>query len=168
MQLNIDGELQINGNSESGITFTRHQASRWNYLYFRSGSTGFLSYTNVEFAESGIFIRSAGPEVDTCTLQNNTQGYYGYSNATSSIHDCMITNNDYGIRLRSGSNPVINQNCIEQNCWGVYNAGISSVNAENNFWGDATGPRHISNPDGRGDFVSDWVDFDPWLTFCPL
>ena len=168
--LNIYGELQTNGTSESGITFTRDQASRWNCLYFRPGSTGRLSYTNVEFASSGIYVSGAGPEVDTCTLQNDTDGYYGYSSATSLIHDCLITNNDCGIRLRSGSNPVINQNCIEQNCsWGVYNnAGTFSVNAENNFWGDATGPRYVTNPDGRGDFVSEWVDFDPWLTFCPL
>ena len=168
--LNIYGELQTNGTSESGITFTRHQASRWSYLYFRSGSTGALYETNMEFADHGIYVSGASPEVDSCTLQNNTHGYYGYSNATSSIHDCLITNNDYGIRLRSGSNPVINQNCIEQNrSWGVHNADDShTVDAEDNFWGDSTGPRHVSNPGGRGDFVSDYVDFDPWLDSCPL
>ena len=167
--LNIYGELQTNGTSDNVITFTRDQASRWNYLYFRSGSTGALYETDVEFANSGVYVSGASPEVDSCRLQNNTQGYYGYSSATSLIHNCLITSNNYGIRLGGASNPIMNQNCIEQNYnWGVYNASSFYVDAENNFWGDAAGPRHATNPDGRGDFVSDWVDFDPWLTFCDL
>jgi hypothetical protein len=170
--LSIYGELQANGTSENGITFTRDHASRWDSLYFRAGSSGALSHTNVEFAASGIYVNGAAyqdPEVDRCILQNNTQGYYGYSNATSLIHDCLITNNDYGIRLQSGSMPGINNNSIKQNCsWGVHNANLPIIDAEDNFWGDATGPRHDSNPDGRGDFVSDLVDFDPWLPSDPL
>jgi hypothetical protein len=39
------------------------------------------------------------------------------------------------------------------------------TNAEYNWWGDATGPYHpFLNPGGLGDSVSDFVDFDPWLT----
>ena len=38
------------------------------------------------------------------------------------------------------------------------------VDAESNWWGDATGPYHpTANPGGLGDSVSDYVDFDPWL-----
>ena len=34
-----------------------------------------------------------------------------------------------------------------------------------NWWGDSTGPYHPTlNPDGLGDTVSDYVDFNPWLT----
>jgi len=39
----------------------------------------------------------------------------------------------------------------------------SPLNAENNWWGNATGPTHAGNPGGTGDAVSDNVDFDPWL-----
>jgi hypothetical protein len=53
--------------------------------------------------------------------------------------------------------------------WGIYNDDSDvTVSAEDNFWGDADGPRHSTNPAGRGDFVSDYVDFDPWLASCPL
>ena len=39
------------------------------------------------------------------------------------------------------------------------------VSADSNWWGDATGPYHpTANPTGLGDSVSDYVDFDPWLT----
>jgi hypothetical protein len=167
--LYIYGDVQANGTSENTITFTRDQALRWGTLIFYSGSTGLLSNTTVEFAGNGIDVRDAAPEVANCTLQNNTRGYYGYSNATSSVHDCLIANNDYGIDLRSGAVPEINQNCIQQNkSWGLQNQTVNVVDAEDNFWGEASGPRHSSNPGGQGDFVSDLVDFDPWLTSCPL
>ena len=52
---------------------------------------------------------------------------------------------------------------------GMENQTGTIVDAENNWWGDASGPYHPDlNPDGLGDAVSDNVDFDPWLTaFCP-
>ena len=43
-----------------------------------------------------------------------------------------------------------------------------TVDAEDNYWGDASGPRHVSNPGAKGDFVSDYVDFNPWLVSDPL
>jgi len=46
-----------------------------------------------------------------------------------------------------------------------------TVHAENNWWGDASGPTHAGNPGGSGDTVSDNVDYDPWLLmefqYCP-
>ncbi len=37
------------------------------------------------------------------------------------------------------------------------------INATYNWWGDASGPTHSSNSDGKGDAVSDNVDFIPFL-----
>ena len=38
------------------------------------------------------------------------------------------------------------------------------VDARNNWWGATSGPFHdANNPDGKGDYVGDIVDFDPWL-----
>ena len=42
--------------------------------------------------------------------------------------------------------------------------GAKTVDAENNWWGNASGPTHTSNPGGSGDAVSNNVDFDPWYT----
>jgi hypothetical protein len=49
---------------------------------------------------------------------------------------------------------------------GYWNADDAVViSAENNWWGDASGPYHPTlNPSGLGDEVSDDVDFEPWLT----
>ncbi|MCK4614099.1 MAG: right-handed parallel beta-helix repeat-containing protein, partial [Thermoplasmata archaeon] len=38
------------------------------------------------------------------------------------------------------------------------------INATHNYWGDDSGPYHPArNPDGKGDIVTDHVDFEPWL-----
>jgi parallel beta-helix repeat protein len=170
VSLSVYGELQTNGTSENGIIFSRNQIPIWGYLAFYPGSIATLTFTTIEFANYGVYVQTAAPELDSCSLKNNTQGYYGYVDATSSIHDCVVMNNDYGIRLSYGSDPIISQNSIKQNrLWGVYNDDYLTVtvDCENNFWGDAIGPRHSSNPGGRGDLVSDGVDFDPWLTSDP-
>jgi hypothetical protein len=60
-------------------------------------------------------------------------------------------------------------NNIEGNdCFGILNEGSCELNAENNWWGDPSGPSHSP---GSGDPVSANVDFEPWLTYpfqqCP-
>jgi len=76
-------------------------------------------------------------------------------------------NNGDGVYIGYNSSPIVAYNNI------VDNAGFALVNddpdelviAENNWWGDASGPYHsTTNPGGMGDTVSDYVDFDPWLT----
>ncbi len=61
--------------------------------------------------------------------------------------------------------PIIQHNNIINNFWEgmVHTDSNAYINAENNWWGDSTGPYHPdSNPGGRGDTVSDYVDFIPW------
>jgi hypothetical protein len=44
------------------------------------------------------------------------------------------------------------------------NNTTTTVDAELNWWGDASGPTHATaNPSGTGDKVSDYVDFKPWV-----
>ncbi|MBM3237777.1 T9SS type A sorting domain-containing protein [Candidatus Poribacteria bacterium] len=74
--------------------------------------------------------------------------------------------NDFGIYCAYQANPAIHFNNIEKNSsYGVYNSDCSvTVDAINNWWGDATGPFHpVNNPGGLGNPVSDCVIFDPWL-----
>jgi hypothetical protein len=52
------------------------------------------------------------------------------------------------------------------NTYGV-SSTAPSVDAESNWWGNASGPYHATaNPSGTGDEVSDYVDFAPWLDAC--
>lgn len=65
--------------------------------------------------------------------------------------------NDYAV-CYGNSNPT---------CAGYPEAGIS-IDAKNNFWGDASGPTVATNLSGTGDSVSVGVDFANWLTENPL
>ncbi len=83
--------------------------------------------------------------IDSCTISNNNRDGIYCNHVASVINYNNITNNiGYGMR----------------NDW----SGII-VNAEYNWWGDASGPYHATaNPGGLGDTVSDYVDFIPWDT----
>lgn len=93
----------------------------------------------------GIYVLLASaPTVDSCTISNNDgDGVYIDHSAAARINYSNITNNtSYGVRK----------------------VDPGAIDAEYNWWGDASGPYHPdSNPGGLGDSVSDWVDFIPWL-----
>ena len=84
-----------------------------------------------------------------------------------------MTLNDYGVYSISGSEPIISGdsagvNIISGNkIYGVYNADSTvTINALYNYWGNALGPYHAtSNPDGRGDWISDYVNYDPFVNY---
>ena len=58
---------------------------------------------------------------------------------------------------------LIQFNSIHGNTFGLNNLAAAEVNATHNWWGDASGPYHSTNPSGIGDAVSDNVLFAPWL-----
>lgn len=63
---------------------------------------------------------------------------------------------------------VATDNCIAGNTIGMEsNVSYLTVNAENNWWGDASGPyNNPGNPVGLGDEVVGDIDFDPWGSTC--
>jgi len=100
--------------------------------------------------------------------------YYGSGTGMtflpSTIEENTFENNDVGIGYNMESDITYPSDVIEYNkfdgnifamqVWGPH---ATDVTAERNYWGDATGPDHISNPlAGLGDAVSDHVDFMPW------
>ncbi len=113
-------------------------------------SGGTVKHNTIEYNQTntgiggGIYLYNyATPTIDSCDITNNTEGIYNsLLNSTPMIHYCNITDN-IGFAARSIS---------------------TTIDCENNWWGDATGPYHPTlNPGGLGDTVSDYVDFDPWL-----
>jgi hypothetical protein len=79
---------------------------------------------------------------------------------------------DSGVRAEqsiNASNVMVTYNSIAQNSnFGVFNNGSGTMDARNNWWGDASGPYNQQlNPSGRGDNVSDNVNFQPWLEQQP-
>ena len=81
-----------------------------------------------------------------------------------------ITNNQYGIYVNGGG--TYQRNTIKGNSsYGLYYFGTSIIDATNCDWGDPSGPLDDSddratgglyNPNGKGNKVSDHVNYNPW------
>ncbi|MCJ7812454.1 PKD domain-containing protein, partial [bacterium] len=139
-----------------------------------------LSLTNsiIKFnaqTASAVWVRDSSSVTITGSLiSENDGGGIGIYKSRAAISGNTISNNgDLGI-IVSNSNPVIKNNNIYSNrTWGVRNIDISNVIiAEENWWGHLSGPKDESddrtigglfNPDGQGDRVSDFIDYEPWL-----
>ena len=93
-----------------------------------------------------------------------------HRSGTTTMLNSKIINNQYtGIRNGAGSkNFLITTSSIYGNpSYGGYSNYATST-AENNWWGDASGPYNAKyNPNGLGDPVNDYLDFTPWLNYDP-
>ncbi|MBN2391607.1 MAG: hypothetical protein JXR84_12855 [Anaerolineae bacterium] len=61
---------------------------------------------------------------------------------------------------QTGQLNIINCNFEANGAYGL-NSSVD-VQAFGNWWGDISGPTHVSNPRGQGDAVTDQVIFYPW------
>jgi len=119
----------------------------------------------------GIFIEQSSLSlIDNIITMNWAGGHGGgiYAEHASPLVDsCSVTYNDGdGIYCTNSSEPILRNCAIAANIgFGIYNADSNTmVDAENNWWGDPSGPYHpILNPGGLGNAVSDYVGFDPWF-----
>ncbi|MCK4416669.1 MAG: right-handed parallel beta-helix repeat-containing protein [Candidatus Latescibacteria bacterium] len=119
----------------------------------------------------------SSPTIEGNTITWNSADYGGgiscwYSSPTIKGNTISRNSSEYsfsgGIDCREKSSPTINYNNIFRNTdiygkknYGVYHSWGNVINAENNWWGDASGPSGVGP--GSGDAVSDYVDFAPWL-----
>ncbi len=86
----------------------------------------------------------------------------------------LITGNVIGVIIRGAvttanvANIHVNDNCIETNTTGASNSIVATLDAEDNWWGDASGPFNLAaNPGGTGDPVGSDIDFQPFRTSSP-
>ena len=119
--------------------------------------------------ETGIFLLYS----DACKLINNicsfnAVGVHLYDSSNCSITNNRVSDNGVGIALNYLSKDnTVQFNEIHGNTWsGMNSLALNNdypINASNNWWGHDSGPYHAdNNPGGRGDNVSDGVDFAPW------
>jgi hypothetical protein len=86
--------------------------------------------------------------------------WYANQNTGHDITGNMIYENVEGLVVDRDAGTA-SQNCISGNTsYGVNNLGTITFNAEDNWWGNASGPA----PTGTGNAVSANVDFTPWQT----
>ena len=101
-------------------------------------------------------------------FEHQGSGIHVWQESTPNITENTITDCGNGISLHGfQSTPQeIHNNNIFGNSWGISSDNPDIlVDAEDNWWGDASGPYHpTENPGGIGNPVTDYVDFTPWLT----
>jgi len=102
-------------------------------------------------------------DVQTNTIDHSDYGLYAYI-----VKDLTVTGNvvkncaTHGVSIWDDFTGEINSNNIQGNNYGLYSdVSARTIDAENNWWGDASGPGPVGP--GSGDNVSTNVDYDPWL-----
>lgn len=116
-------------------------------------------------SQDGIYLFSQGPggwiDPDNYPLKPNIENNYLLKNGGAGIY---VSNLYYS--TPGNANPTVNNNKISNNVeWGIFNGTEEIIDATNNWWGDNSGPfNSLLNPSGKGNPVSENVDFSPWIT----
>ncbi len=154
------GSLYALGAAERPITFTgvTPTPGAWGYINTWD-STIFLNHCTVEYGGLGF---------------HSTHGMITLGGSKPNVvQNCTIRHSlTSGIKRSYGdSYPLLRYNEIYGNTtYGVLKTFGPSLDARHNWWGDPSGPYHLTqNPDGTGDAVGEYenVIFDPWLTAPP-
>ncbi|HEY5592573.1 MAG TPA: right-handed parallel beta-helix repeat-containing protein [Paludibacter sp.] len=107
-------------------------------------------------------------KLDHCIIKYT--GYYSTDGAVTMtaasplITNCLISENQNAVLINGASNPKINYCDFYNNTnYAVNNVNKSfDVDATNCWWGDNSGPTHVSNVGGKGGLISDKVIYSPW------
>ena len=160
-----------------------------NYIYDAYGNIVLAGCNNVTI-KGNVIANTTSHPIDPTVKGKNIYILNDYGNWTGNpellstnirITNSTIRNGGYGIRIlytatTGNAEPMvltttINYNNIFGNDHGLENNVNVTVDARYNWWGNETGPKHLTlNPDGLGDDVSDNVIFEPWLikSYPPL
>jgi parallel beta-helix repeat protein len=164
---------------ESLIVFTSYRDD------FYGGDTNNDGATTLPAAGDWAYVTVDGTAIDPQVRFKNCVFRYGGSgttfgalrcvNSSPSVDSCIVAYNSVGISVEGASNPTVNGSSLYGNVyWAINNTGNSfCVNAENNWWGAASGPNDASatadlcalgTNAGAGDKVSNNVDYVSWAT----
>lgn len=155
-------ESSINGSSIAG----NHLYG----IYLHDTSNITITDNQVRFNQHGFRMRQSENNNFSMNqiFSNNETGGMLISSEGNSIFGNQFSENSIGLRLAGGShdNSIRENRFFENVEYGISAIGIGEgiVDAEYNWWGHPFGPYHpVVNVFGRGDTVTDNVDFDPWL-----
>jgi parallel beta-helix repeat protein len=181
---NLNYLQSATSNDEEAITLSSGAAGTVDHNTISNGYDGIVLYgaTTGAFVSNNIisgtthagilvYENSTGNSITGNSVTNCPLGIFvGDGSNNNTFTNNVITDNGIGVEvaiISGGSAPagtVFHDNKFERNTdFGIKNETTTPVDAENNWWGDISGPTHSSNLDGTGDKVSDNVNFDPWI-----
>ena len=168
--------VDVTTSTLSGITVTNRAFG----IHASTATGNLLEGNTLSGNATGINVQGDGNIFSDNDLSNNSNVGLQISGSNIVVGPGnAIRNNGIGVHSSGSSNVNINNNVIAGNVtFGVQNTNNTVViNAENNFWGDPSGPLDnnvqvgglndllgLSNPGGLGDAVTDFVDYEPFLT----
>jgi hypothetical protein len=148
----VDGVLTAVGTADKPVVFTgtQQQAGWWKGIQIDGGGVAELRYCDIGYGGNW------GPVDNSAQLSTQT--------SSLSVSNCRIHDSSGGGILVAGANPIINNNRIENNRYGLIALfPPQPVDARFNWWGHASGPQHEDNPGGQGQPIIGDVGFEPWL-----
>lgn len=157
---------EIIGSIDSTKAYGIHVSE--NYAYIADGSDGLLIAELMDNTDA-IQIYNSNVTISGITVNGSHHAGISIFKDDVNITNCALTNNKYGIQCFGSIERIsVHGSKFENNtAFGVYvQSNVDNdVNATNNWWGNESGPYHPTlNPDGKGDEVSDYVDYEPWRT----
>jgi hypothetical protein len=166
-----DSLLGLDTNSDGNSTSPT--AGDWGGIVIGSGGSATFNLAVVRYAgATGTAEAEVYNDGGTLTVENSdfvhgtTYGIKNLSGTTDISNKSDIGFNDYGIYNAGGTVSITGSVIHDNSLYGIYNNTVSNIVAENNYWGDPTGPYHnSSNLSGLGNAVSNYVDFDPWTDY---
>ncbi len=137
----------LNNTCQGNSGYSTRATIRRSGICIQGGSYNIISYSICSDNDYGIFLTGADYNtISNCTITGNNVGFYvsDYSEEDIALHNDVYDNRDFGIDTD-------------------WNHG-HGIDSRYNFWGDISGPYHpTANPDGKGDNITDHVEFDPWF-----
>jgi hypothetical protein len=159
----------IGGNINGLGEFEQGMPGDWSQIRIDGADLGsYLDHCEIRYGgynnTSQVHIRNSSLALNHCDISYGVQDGVVLYNSNSSLEDCSISsNNRHGVYL--DLSPALIHYCgIWANTGdGIFNyTPVHVVNAEYNWWGDASGPGGVGP--GAGDEISDGITYDPWLS----
>ena len=188
----VNGDLVAAGTAELPIVFTSlapKSGTRWGGLQLHNqspSSPSVLDSCIVEFAgnQSALTLDNSFAPIRNSTIaMNDGDGVEFINGSKSVVTDTTVADNaGNGVTVVSGGQPSFSGGTIFHNgSFGMQSEDCTIVRnivpAINIYWGDDSGPADnnddtatiggLFNPTGKGDKVSDCIDYEPWTYLHP-
>lgn len=179
----VDGKLSVQGSPEKPVEITSVQddtvcgVGAKNELICDTNNNGvaslpatgdwrWLDFTPVSDATSildHLIVRYGGR--GEAGYYDHWRGVLRINAASPTISNTAFVDNYTGIDIWGDAHPTLA--CIDfeknESPYAIWNEA-AVLNGRNNWWGSVSGPTHATNPHGKGQKVTDGVEFAPWRT----